>query len=49
MTAIACVPPEILKLILEKKGYKVKRDTKYNGDYPLDTDRLWRYPVCVDE
>ncbi len=30
MTAIACVPPEWLKLVLEKKGYKVKRDTKFN-------------------
>lgn len=30
MTAIACVPPDVLKLILEKKGYKVKRETKYN-------------------
>lgn len=30
MTAIACVPPEILKLVLEKRGYKVTRETKYN-------------------
>jgi len=38
MTAIACVPPEILKLILEKKGYKVKRETKFNWTMVAVTD-----------
>lgn len=36
--AIACVPPEILKLILEKKGYRVKRETKHNWTLVLESD-----------
>jgi hypothetical protein len=35
MTTIACVPPEVLKRILELKGYKLKRETKYNWTFVL--------------
>ena len=30
MTPLAPVPPGVLKLILEKRGYRVVRDTDYN-------------------
>jgi hypothetical protein len=36
--AVVPVPPEVLKRLLEKKGYRVVRETDYNWTLALDND-----------
>ena len=38
MTELVLILPEVLKLILEKKGYRVVRDTDYNWTLALPSD-----------